>query len=110
MLANDALRYDEPPAWMIPARHVLGAALMKVGKAAQAEQVYRADLAKLPDNGWSLFGLPGAASPKQDRRSRALPGEVRKGVGQGDIQIKSSCIVPGRRGDCPVTRPGRTRK
>src|SRR3954452_7076904 len=54
---EDALHYDEPPAWMIPARHVLGAALMRFNKAAEAEQVYRADLARLPDNGWSLFGL-----------------------------------------------------
>jgi len=54
---EDALHYDEPPAWMIPGRHVLGAALMRFEKAAEAEQVYRADLAKLPDNGWSLFGL-----------------------------------------------------
>src|SRR5205814_6705352 len=54
---EDALHYDEPPAWMIPARHVLGAALMRFNKTAEAEQVYRADLKKLPDNGWSLFGL-----------------------------------------------------
>src|SRR5205085_6311779 len=54
---EDALHYDEPPAWMIPARHSLGAALMKTGKFAEAEQVYRADLKKLPNNGWSLYGL-----------------------------------------------------
>ena len=29
---EDALKYDEPPAWMIPVRHSLGAVLMKAGK------------------------------------------------------------------------------
>src|SRR5205085_7749881 len=54
---EDALNYDEPPGWMIPVRHALGAARLKHGKAAEAEQVYRADLKKLPDTGWSLYGL-----------------------------------------------------
>ena len=54
---EDALKYDEPPAWMIPVRHSLGAVLMKAGRFAEAEQVYRDDLARLPENGWSLFGL-----------------------------------------------------
>jgi len=36
VILEDALHYDEPPAWMIPARHVLGAALMKAGKVDEA--------------------------------------------------------------------------
>jgi hypothetical protein len=42
---------------MIPVRHSLGAVLMKQQRFADAEQVYRDDLAGLPENGWSLFGL-----------------------------------------------------
>jgi hypothetical protein len=30
----DALRYDEPPGWLIPVRHSLGASLMQVGRGA----------------------------------------------------------------------------
>ena len=30
---------------------------MQNGRFAEAEQVYREDLKRLPDNGWSLFGL-----------------------------------------------------
>src|SRR5262249_8463702 len=56
------LRYSEPPAWVVPVRHALGAWLLKAGRTAEAEAVYRADLAQWPDNGWSLFGL--AASLK----------------------------------------------
>src|SRR5205823_11728875 len=53
---EDVLKYDEPPAWMIPVRHSLGDVLMKAGRYADAEQVYREDLARLPDNGWSQIG------------------------------------------------------
>ena len=54
---EDELKYDEPPGWMQPVRHALGALLMAEGRPAEAEQVYRDDLAKNPDNGWSLLGL-----------------------------------------------------
>ena len=45
------------PAWLIPVRHSLGASLMQADRFAEAEQVYRDDLARLPENGWALFGL-----------------------------------------------------
>ena len=54
---EDALRYDEPPDWIQPVRHSLGAWLVRAGMMAEAEQVYREDLRRWPDNGWSLFGL-----------------------------------------------------
>jgi tetratricopeptide (TPR) repeat protein len=54
---SDALRYDEPWGWMIPPRHALGALLLEAGRAAEAEQVYRDDLARHPENGWALHGL-----------------------------------------------------
>ena len=54
---EDQLVYDEPPAWMLPVRHALGALLMSAGRHAQAERVYRADLEKNRDNGWALLGL-----------------------------------------------------
>ena len=30
---------------------------MQAGRYAEAEQVYRDDLTRLPENGWSLYGL-----------------------------------------------------
>lgn len=54
---EDALNYDEPPSWHYPTRQALGAVLLQANKPAQAEQVYRQDLKKFPENGWSLFGL-----------------------------------------------------
>ena len=54
---EDGLIYGEPPDWFYPARQNLGAILLEAGRAHAAEKVYREDLARFPDNGWSLFGL-----------------------------------------------------
>lgn len=54
---EDALPYTEPPHWPLPVRQYLGTALMLAGRQAEAETVYREDLARNPENGWSLFGL-----------------------------------------------------
>ena len=55
--AEDALTYDEPPAWYMPMRQRLGAILLAANRPVQAEKVYRADLVRRPENGWSLHGL-----------------------------------------------------
>ena len=49
--------FTEPPPWHYPVRQSLGAALLQAGRAAEAEAVYREDLRRNPENGWSLFGL-----------------------------------------------------
>jgi tetratricopeptide (TPR) repeat protein len=54
---QDKLPYIEPPAWYFPIRQTLGAVLLEADLAAEAEAVYREDLAVYPKNGWSLFGL-----------------------------------------------------
>jgi tetratricopeptide (TPR) repeat protein len=90
---EDALHYDEPPAWMIPGRHVLGAALMKAGKAAEAEQVYRDDLKKLPNNGWSLFGLADSLRKQgKDDEAKEVDARFKEVWSKADIQITSSCL------------------
>lgn len=55
--AEDKLLYDEPPGWVIPVRHSMGALLMAEGKPAEAEKLYREDQQQHPGNGWSLLGL-----------------------------------------------------
>ena len=54
---EDKLPYMEPPYWHHPVRQIYGAALLQAGKVAEAEQVYREDLKRHPNNGWSLYGL-----------------------------------------------------
>lgn len=54
---QDKLNYMEPPEWHYPMREALGGALLRQGKAAEAERVFRRDLELNPRNGRSLFGL-----------------------------------------------------
>ena len=63
---EDALAYSEPADWFFPVRHLLGAALLRADRPADAEAVYREDLRRNPRNGWALFGL--ASSLKAQRR------------------------------------------
>jgi tetratricopeptide (TPR) repeat protein len=54
---EDRLGYREPPDWSQPMRQYLGAALLAAGRPAEAETVYREDLRRNRNNGWSLFGM-----------------------------------------------------
>ncbi len=54
---EDSLGYGEPPMWLQPVRHTLGAVYLKAGRYADAERVYRDDLYQWRGNGWSLYGL-----------------------------------------------------
>jgi predicted Zn-dependent protease len=54
---QDTHWFTEPPPWYFPVRQALGAVLLQAGRAREAEQVYRDDLVRNPNNGWSLFGL-----------------------------------------------------
>ena len=96
---EDALRYDEPPTWMIPVRHSLGAVLMKAGKFAEAEQVYRDDLARLPENGWSLFGLAESlrAQKKNADEAAALKTKFQKCWVKADLKITTSCLCQAKK-------------
>jgi tetratricopeptide (TPR) repeat protein len=55
--AQDKLSYMEPPEWHYPIREALGGALLRNGKAGEAEAVFRRDLEINPRNGRSLYGL-----------------------------------------------------
>ncbi len=90
---EDALHYDEPPGWIVPVRHSLGASLMSVGRYAEAEEVYRADLKKLPANGWSLFGLAESLA-RQGRKAEAekVRAQFQRSWARADTTITSSCF------------------
>ena len=91
--AEDALNYDEPPGWILPVRHSLGANLMQAGRYAEAEQVYRDDLARLPENGWSLFGLARCLQLQGKRNeASAVQARFQKVWSNADMQITSSCL------------------
>jgi len=67
--------------------------LVQVWENFQAEQVYRADLKKLPNNGWSLFGLADSlAKQGQTDEARAVSARFKEVWSKADIQITTSCL------------------
>ena len=86
------LIYTEPPAWMIPLRHVLGAIQLASGDAVGAEVSYRKDLTKHKENAWSLLGLQQSLAKlgKLDEAS-ALKVRVDKAWARADIEAPASC-------------------
>ncbi len=97
--AEDALKYDEPPGWIIPVRHALGAALMQRGRFAEAEEVYREDLRRLPNNGWSLYGLARSLrlQKKNDAEAAKFEAKFKEVWAKADLELTSSCLCqPGQ--------------
>ena len=88
---EDAGLYFEPPKWYYPIRQSLGAALLKAGKPAEAEAVYREDLKRFPENGWSLFGLA-TALRAQGKSAEAAVVDQRfsKAWSAADIKLAAS--------------------
>jgi tetratricopeptide (TPR) repeat protein len=89
---EDLLRYDEPPDWIQPSRHTLGAVMLRAGRHAEAEAVYRNDLARYPRNGWALFGLERSLR-LQNRTAEAdeAARQFKAAWAKGDVQIESTC-------------------
>lgn len=90
--AEDTLAYGEPPQWLQPTRHTLGAVYLKAGRFEDAERVYREDLVKWRGNGWSLFGL-GRALQEQGKGDEAqeVIGEYHAAWEFADEPTTTSC-------------------
>lgn len=69
--AEDALNYNEPADWSWPTREALGAALLRAGRAADAERVFREDLTHNPHNPRSLYGVASALRAQKKDASAA---------------------------------------
>jgi tetratricopeptide (TPR) repeat protein len=104
---EDAMLYFEPPVWPLPVRPLLGAVLLRAGQAAagvpelkdreslfaEAEQVYREDLKRFPENGWSLFGLHAALEAQEKTQEAAqVQQRFRRAWEKADIQLTASAF------------------
>lgn len=89
---EDALSYAEPPAWMHPARHALGALLLAEDQPEEAAEVFRRDLAKYPNNGWALLGLQQAltAQGRADEAADLAP-RLEMAWQRADVEPLASC-------------------
>lgn len=89
---EEQLAYDEPPGWMQPVRHALGALLLSDGRHAEAEEVYRADLVRHPDNAWSLLGLQQSLEGQgQEEFAREMVDRVEQAWARADVEPVASC-------------------
>jgi tetratricopeptide (TPR) repeat protein len=86
---EDALGYSEPPEWFVPTRHLLGAALLRTGDAVAAAAVYRDDLQRLPENGWSLLGLSQALAA-QGKPAEAVRARFKQAWARADVTPAAS--------------------
>lgn len=90
---EDDLGYGEPPMWLQPVRHTLGAVYLEAGQPANAERAYREDLAKWKDNGWSLYGLAQALEAQGKTQEAAAVRERFDAIwAKADAPITSSCL------------------
>jgi tetratricopeptide (TPR) repeat protein len=85
---EDELTYDEPPAWYMPMRQRLGAILLTAGRQKEAEKVFRDDLARRPENGWSLHGLAESLKAQgRTREAQKVAERFSKAWSKADVQL-----------------------
>jgi tetratricopeptide (TPR) repeat protein len=95
---EDTLVYDEPPDWMMPVRHTLGALLLAAGKHEEAESVYRQDLRRFPENGWSLLGLAQSLAARgMEQEALAVRARFEAAWKRADVELTSSCFCQAER-------------
>ena len=83
---EDELTYDEPPPWYLPIRQRLGMVLLEAGKPAEAEKVFRDDLVRRPENGWSLRGLSQSLlAQKKTQDAKAVEARFKKAWEKADV-------------------------
>jgi tetratricopeptide (TPR) repeat protein len=90
---EDRLVYDEPPGWMLPVRHALGALMMADARYAECEQVYREDLARNRENLWALTGLR-LALEAQGKHAEAtdVGARLESALADATVRPTSSCL------------------
>jgi len=88
---EDQIPYDEPPGWHAPVRQTLGAVLLAAQRPADAEVVYREELRRNPDNGWSLRGLSDSlAAQKRRDEARQAEQQFAAAWAHADVQLAQS--------------------
>lgn len=89
---EDSLTYGEPPQYLQPVRHTLGAVYLKARRFEDAERTYREDLKKWPHNGWSLFGLSRALQQQgKSNEANDVRKEYERAWSRADAAIDTSC-------------------
>ena len=96
-ISEAKVNYAEPPDWDVPVREWLGRALMMDGQYAEAEKVYREEIARVPRNGRALFGLAEALR-KQGKTSSAdlVQREFERAWAASDTKLTAQALFVAR--------------
>ncbi|EAQ82917.1 hypothetical protein CHGG_10735 [Chaetomium globosum CBS 148.51] len=106
--AEDNLPYSDPPLWMQPVRHALGALLLEQNRVEEAVEVYKQDLGfsenlsarkARPNNVWGLQGLYECLVRLGNRAEAQM---IRR---QHDIAVASADIPVGVSCFCRLSKP-----
>ena len=93
VVAEDELVYDEPPAWYLPSRDALGAALLRAGDYPAAEQVFRDELAVHAQSGRALFGLRAAlAAQGREQEASAVQKQFERAWRAADVKLEAATL------------------
>ena len=88
---EESLHYSEPPFWPFPVRHYLGPVLLMAERAAEAENEYRTDLKRYPENGWALFGLvQSLKAQRKGSESAEMTGRFENAWAHADVTLAAS--------------------
>ena len=88
------MSYNEPPDWDLPVRELLGAALIVNGNYAEAEKVFRAEIAKHRRNGRALFGLWESLKRQgKDSSAQMVQREFEKAWETADTKLRIEDLV-----------------
>ncbi len=96
---HDSFNYIEPPEWPFPVRESHGAMLLRAGRAADAEKIFRADLERFPRNGRSLFGLSESLKAQgKNEAARLVELEFKDAWKQADTELSVEGLEVGSAG------------
>ena len=88
---EDSLQDAEPPRWPLSVRQYLGSVLLLAGRTTEAENEYRTDLRRYPENGWSLFGLVQSLKAQQkDAEAAEIAERFEKAWAHADVTLTAS--------------------
>lgn len=104
---EDALMYSEPPGWMQPIRHALGALALEQGDLQRAEAAYKADLGlsdalprarQHPRNIWALHGYRDClVRLSREEEARDVGKQLDEVSAGADVKVEASCFCRGGR-------------
>lgn len=88
---QDGLTYDEPPAWYYPVRESLGGEYLRGRRFAEAEQVFREDLKRTPNNPRSLYGLREALAG-QSKDAESVNRQFTEAWKAADVEVRTETL------------------